>query len=171
MNNIVNSVYKSLKDENWYAALFVSLSLPDICCALEFGETCGDKYSAWFESNLPQYSGFLPGDDCYALRCALLHLGKEDITDQRKMKILEHFKFRIKKPHLTLVQDSSFGGGKNETFLVLVVQEFCEDICKAVEKWLEEKSKKPTIQDRLKEMIEIHEGDYTYKGAIKFQND
>ncbi|OGK44080.1 hypothetical protein A2957_01300 [Candidatus Roizmanbacteria bacterium RIFCSPLOWO2_01_FULL_38_11] len=75
MRRIIDSVYNAIENENWYAALFVSLSFPDICAALESGETSGKKYADWFEKNLSQYKGFLSGNDCYALRCALLHLG------------------------------------------------------------------------------------------------
>ena len=48
MQKIIDSVYSSLKNENLYAALFVSLTLPDICSALKHGKTSGQKYADWF---------------------------------------------------------------------------------------------------------------------------
>jgi hypothetical protein len=168
MKNLISSVYKSLKDENWYAALFVSLTLPDICCGLEYGKSSAAKYSAWFEGNVSQYNGFLSGDDCSSLRCSFLHEGKEDITDQSKRKILDHFKFLTSGAHRFLFKDTSFGDGERESFLVLDVQTFCKDICNAVEKWLEDKSQDQTIQARVKNILEIHGPGFTYKGAVKF---
>ena len=93
MKNIIDSIYKALENENWSAALFVSLTLPDICVALQYGKTSGKKYSDWFENNLSQYKGFLSGNDCYALRCALLHQGKNDVTDQKMNEVLEFYVF------------------------------------------------------------------------------
>ena len=167
MQKIIDSVYSALDYENWHAALFVSLTLPDICSALEHGKTSGEKYANWFKQNLSQYKGFLSGNDCYALRCALLHSGKDDISDQKKKEVLDHYVFLTKGSHCNLIKDCIFNGEK-KSFLQLNVQNFCEDICKAVESWLASSSANTTIQERLKSTIEIHEPGYSYKGFIKF---
>ncbi len=167
MKNIVNSVYSALNNGNWYAALLVSLTLPDICSALEHGKTSGEKYADWFEQNLPQYKGYLSGNDCYALRCALLHSGKDDISDQRKQEVLEHYVFLTKGAHCNLFKDCVFNGEK-KSFLQLNTQTFSKDMCKAVESWLVSVSTNSDIQKRLKGTIEIHEPGYSYKGLIRF---
>lgn len=167
MHKIIDSVYKALENENWYAALFVSLTLPDICSALEHGETLGQKYADWFEQNLSQYTGFLSGNDCYALRCALLHSGKDDISNKKRQGVLEHYVFLTKGAHCNLFKDCVFNGEK-KSFLQLNVQIFCKDICKAVENWLVSSLTNLIIQERLKDTIEIHEPGYTYKGLIRF---
>ncbi|MDO8571760.1 MAG: hypothetical protein Q7R79_03715 [bacterium] len=167
MNNITNSVRKSIQHQNWYAALFVTLTLPDICVALEDGKTSGSKYSSWFESNLTQYKGFLSGNDCYALRCALLHQGKDDILDQGMRQTLEHYVFITSGSHCNLFKDCILNGVK-KSFLQLNVQRFCEDMCIAVENWLTSEARGLEIQKRLKETIEIHEPGYSYMGIIKF---
>lgn len=167
MKRIIESVYASLEKSNWYAALFVSLTLPDICSALEYGKSSGKKYADWFESNLIDYRDSLSGNDCYALRCALLHTGKDDISDQSKKEVLDHYLFLSEGPHKSLLLNNVYDGEKR-SFLQLNVQNFCRDICKAVEAWLESKSDNEIIQDRLRETIEIHEQGYVYKGFIKF---
>lgn len=167
MNNIIKSVRQSIQSKNWYAALFVSLTLPDICTALEDGKASGSKYSSWFESNLTQYNGFLSGKDCYTLRCALLHQGKDDILDQKMRETLKHYVFLTSGSHCNLIKDCVFNGVK-KSFLQLNVQKFCEDICLAVERWLKSVNDNPEIQKRLKETIEIHEPGYSYMGIIKF---
>lgn len=168
MQQIISSVYRALETQNWYAALFVSLTLPDICAALEHGKTSGSEYSDWFEKHLPQYKGFLSGNDCYALRCSLLHEGKDDISDQRKREVLEHYVFLTEGSHCNLFQDCVFNGVK-KSFLQLNVQTFCGEMCEAVQRWLSGSAGNPVIQDRLKRNIEIHEPGYTYVGAITFQ--
>lgn len=167
MQKIIDSIYKTLENENWYVALFVSLTLPDICSALEYGKTSGEKYANWFEQNLSQYKGFLSGNNCYALRCALLHFGKDDISDQKKQEVLEHYVFLTKGAHCNLFKDCVFNGEK-KSFLQLNVQIFCKDICKAVKDWLVSSSTNSAIQDRLKATIEIHEPGYRYNGLIRF---
>lgn len=167
MEDIIKSVRSSIKQQNWYSALFVVLTLPDICVALEYGNTSGDKYSQWFEANLSQYNDFLSGDDCYALRCSLLHQGKDDISDQRLRNILEHYIFLTSGLHCNLFKDCVFNGVK-KSFLQLNVGTFCEDICGAVEAWLNVSSKKQDIQNRLSNTLKIYESSYTYMKAVKF---
>lgn len=168
MQNIIDSVRQAVKNKNFYAALFVSLALPDICAALESGKTNQIKYAEWFEKNLPQYTGYLSGNDCYALRCSLLHQGRDDITEQKAREVLEHYVFLISGSHCNLVKDCFFDGVK-KSFLQLNVQSFCNDICIAVEDWLGKVISNPIIAERIKGTIEIHEPGYTYKGAIKFE--
>jgi len=167
MQAIVDSVYKALENENWYAALFVSLTLPDICVSLEQGKTTGEKYANWIEENLSQYRGFLSGNDCYALRCALLHSGKDDISDQKKREVLEQYVFLTDGAHCNLFKDCFFDGEK-KTFLQLNVQRFCMDMCSAVEKWLALVSTSTEICKRIKDTIEVHKPGYSYKGFVKF---
>jgi len=167
MQKFINSIRSAIVEENFYAALFVSLTLPDICVALEHGKTSGQKYADWFENNLSQYKGYLSGNDCYSLRCALLHQGTDDITDQKMQKILEHYVFLTEGSHCNLIKDCIFNGIK-VSFLQLNVQMFCKDICVAVEKWLVSSTGNQDIQNRLKKTIEIHERGYSYKGAIRF---
>jgi len=167
MNKIIDSVRDSLRQENWYAALFAALTLPDICVALEHGKGGGEKYSAWFEESLKQYGRFLSGDDCYALRCSLLHHGKDDITGQRVKDVLDHYIFLTSGPHLILFKDCTIDGVK-KSFLQLNVGIFCEDICTAVESWLVANVGNQDVQDRAATILEIHEPGYIHMGAIRF---
>lgn len=167
MQNIIDSVRQAVKDRNFYAALFVFLTLPDICVTLESGKTKGIKYAEWFEKNLPQYAGYLSGNDCYALRCSLLHQGRDNITEQKAREVLEHYVFLTSGSHCNLVKDCFFDGVK-KSFLQLNVQSFCNDICIAVEAWLGKVTIDPIIAERIKETIEIHAPGYIYKRAIRF---
>jgi hypothetical protein len=167
MDNIINSVKNSIEQQNWYSALFVALTLPDICTALEHGKTTGARYSQWFESNLSQYNGFLSGNDCYALRCSLLHQGKDDISSQRMQDVLEQYVFLTSGSHCNLFKDCEFNGIK-KSFLQLNVATFCNDICIAVETWLQANSDNQSIRERIHNTLEIHEPGYTYLGLIKF---
>jgi len=167
MQNIINSARATTEQENWYAALFVSLALPDICVALESDKTDGNKYAEWLERNLPQYKGFLSGNDCYALRYALLHRGKDDIADQYKREILEHYVFLTSGSHCNLFRECVFNEVK-KSFLQLNVGRFCNDLCDAAQAVLNKIASDPGTAKRIQETIEIHEPGYTYMGVIRF---
>ena len=70
MNKILDSIQKSLDNENWYSALVLSLIVPDICGKFE-GESksSSKRYPEWFNKYLgKEYNNYLSGEDCYALR-------------------------------------------------------------------------------------------------------
>lgn len=47
-------------------------------------------------------TSFLNGGDCYALRCAVLHEGSDDIVEQRAREALERFEFYEPAPGLRM---------------------------------------------------------------------
>jgi hypothetical protein len=79
-----NAIERSLNVENWYSALALALALPDICANVcSPNEGSQRRYVKWYNQYmLSKYTShvgadrtehvFLKGEDCYALRCALL---------------------------------------------------------------------------------------------------
>lgn len=93
MDRFIDAIHTSLATQNWYAALYLSLTLPDICARLESNnrKTNRNKFVAWFDKYLAskyraqigadrEMHVFLSGNDCYALRCAMLHEGESNIA-------------------------------------------------------------------------------------------
>lgn len=163
MKELINSVRISLKTKNWYAALFVALALPDICSKLEYpnSKSSQGRYVTWFNKYLSnkyihevgcnhQTHVFLTGEDCYALRCACLHEGSDEITEQTCQQVLNNFKFTTDLSH-----SNYFDTGKNKT-LQLQVETFCEEICAVAEQWLEDVSTNDGIQDSISKMLKVH---------------
>lgn len=126
MKNFVDAVRKAIRDKNWYEALFIALTLPDICGKIDDSDKGSGRirYSRWFEKYMKEYNGFLSGNDCYELRCALLHK-VSDKTGAKTRDVLKHFIFLNGGTHLNLVQNSNVAG-KVESFLQLRVDKFCE---------------------------------------------
>lgn len=166
MKTFIETVRVALKDSNYYAGLFVVLTLPDICGKLEDPESnnSSQRYTKWFDKYMVQYDGFLSGNDCYALRCALLHAGSADITTQRKREVLEYVLFLEEGPHRNLLENCTFNGVK-KTFLQLNVQMFCEDICRGVEAWLDNMAGDAGIETRMQEGIVIHPKGFIHRGV------
>jgi hypothetical protein len=96
MDRFVKAVRLSVQQRNWYGALAVALTMPDICAQLENPTRESHKpYVEWFNRYMlakytvaagpPGYMdprAFLSGDDCYALRCSYLHTGADDVSQQ-----------------------------------------------------------------------------------------
>ena len=142
MQRFIDAAKIAVATENWYAALALALSMPDICGRLE-NPAAGSqaRFVAWFDKfllkhyqsrvgvNRELYS-FLCGADCYALRCAFLHQGEFGIDDQRAQQALERFHFTAPR-HGCFIHKNQI----NNT-LQLQVDAFCKDVCEGVEEWL-----------------------------------
>lgn len=146
MLRFTRAIEKALNDENWYAALGLALALPDICANV-FSPTEGSqrRYVRWYNQYmLPKYTRqvgadreehvFLQGEDCYALRCALLHEGSHDISEQRAQQVIENFNFVVPpqgwEVHMNQMKNA----------LQLQVDIFCRDICSSVHQWIADSS-------------------------------
>ena len=138
MKRFTQAIEKSLAEGNSYAALSLALALPDICanvCSPSAGSQ--KRYVKWYNQfMLPKYIRhigadkkehiFLRGEDCYALRCALLHEGTNNITDQRAQEALDSFNFVVPPDGWTVHMN------QDGNALQLQVDVFCRDICSSV---------------------------------------
>ena len=164
MKHLVDSVRSAISQQNWYAALSVALSLPDICAKLEDPMVTSPRkrYVGWFQKNLAscfqrkldktegaEPHTFLTGEDCYALRCAYSHAGEFDISEQAVRKALESFVFLVVPP------PSRVHMNRTNTRLQLQVDLFCEEICRAAEKWLDSVAADQGIKARIARLPRI----------------
>ena len=159
MERFTRAIEKSIKSENWYAALTLALTIPDICGRLsnpELAKESKKRYVKWFDEYvLHHYESpfhgegftFMSGEDCYALRCALLHEGRDDITSQKaRREVLSKITFSTTGSHRCHI----------EGVLILNLQAFCSEICQAVKSWNEDCKDSSDIQDAIKELLTIH---------------
>ena len=169
MDNFIKALERSIETENWYSALFISLTIPDICGKIdEPNESSSKKRTInWFDKYLlktytinsrGQDVVFLNGSDFYSLRCSYLHEGRDDISEQRAREVLN--KFRFVQPirngvviHKNLVRDT----------LQLQVDQFANEILNAVKLWNHEavlhKEKQIYIDKMLDiEMVDMSKG-------------
>lgn len=145
MEGFLDGLGRALSDQNWHAALVMSLTLPDICVKASdlSKKTNRHKYATWFDENVghkytsawPLAPGekphvFLSGYDCYALRCAMLHAGSADITGQEVRRALESFHFCAPG-----VQDNRWHNVQRDGALLLMVDQFAQDMLEAAHVW------------------------------------
>ena len=164
MKELIIAIKICLQNENWYAALFVALELPDICGKLENPNLKSqERYVKWFNKYLsakyiheigPEHKVhvFLTGEDCYALRCAYLHEGIGEITGQRCQQVLDNFRFTTDSSHCNYMSGRT---------LQLQVKIFCEEICEAADRWLVDMSTDSETQKRISKMLKIYDSIFT----------
>lgn len=171
MERFTNAIRKSLDSENWYGALVVALALPDICGRLEsLNKESKARYVEWFtkwmQSEYTRRVGpdqkehiFLHGEDCYALRCSLLHEGGANIEEQSARKALNDFHF-IAPP----LGGDTIHLNKKGTKLQLQVDVFCTQMADAVDSWCRSREDDGEFQRRAQALIVIHDS----SGRIQF---
>lgn len=153
MERFVASINQSLQTQNWYAALSMSLTVPDISGWLVDPKLGSQKrYEAWFDKYMlsryksefhgPSFT-FLSGSDCYALRCAYLHEGTDDVQRQRAKDAVARFAFTTAGSHCC----------KFNSVLLLDVRAFCSDVCSGIQAWVTDYGKVEEVQNRVKELL------------------
>lgn len=141
MEHLCRAAEGALSTSNWYAALMVALALPDIAARVDDpSKKSGTRYSDWVERYLsptytrligapPRSHKFLGGGDCYALRCAFLHEGGDDVSHHSAVQALERFQFLAPRPGWMIHMNQS------NAKLQLQVDVFCTDVVNAVRSW------------------------------------
>jgi hypothetical protein len=166
MQQLIDSIESSINAENWYAALILALTLPDIAGKIDnpdsgsnkryadwFDKYVGDKYKSKIGASQVDHT-FLSGNDCYALRCSFLHEGKSEITDQPARDILDDFVFVVPRKSFTIHCNQSTDGSQK---LQLQVDIFCVDIIKGLMQWLKDIENDSGKQSVLSTLLKIHQ--------------
>lgn len=144
---ILGDVERALGAELYYLALTLSLTLPDICAALESdnGEATGPRYKRWYNTYLaPRYPN-LTDVDCYSLRNGIVHQGR-----------LGHPKSQYDYVAFTFVKQANvavFHGNIAIDVLQLDVRIFCNDICSAVREWFNSAKENPNVKSNLPRVV------------------
>lgn len=166
MQNFLTALEKCVETENWYGALFIALTLPDICGKIEYPNInySSPRYIKWSnkyvmgfynrehnplkdkeiasdKESLPdnmENKPFMTGNDLYALRCAYLHEGSNELGGHKIRETLDRFMFK-QPPKNHTIHNNRFeiGIGLNSgNSLQIQVSEFSKDIIFAVRQWL-----------------------------------
>jgi hypothetical protein len=154
---LLEQIRASLNANLYYLSLFASLTVPDICGALESenGYATPDRYRAWFNKYVaPRYTlagsaerhlQELPDDvremlarnteqlftaqDCWNFRCSVLHQGSSQHQGGRYSRIL------FVEPDTTT---STLHLNVFNNALNIDVKIFCNDMIEGAERWLDQ---------------------------------
>lgn len=143
MRDLLEQIKTGLSHNLYFLSLFVALTIPDICAAMESenGKTENTKYKAWFNKyfaprNPRKYGDGtnFTADDCYNFRCAILHQGRSNNGKiaYKRIMFFEPGTFSIGL-HSCVV-----GAKTKEKSLVIDVKTFCTDMVNSAQKWTKE---------------------------------
>jgi hypothetical protein len=132
MRDLLGQIEIAVNSGLYYLALMGSLSIPDICGAIESpnGWAKPNKYKKWFNQYVaPKYKDMLTGEDCYYFRCSLLHQGSSQNPNSRYSRI-----FFI-EPSVTR---NIYHCNKVNDALNIDVRIFCKDVISGALSWLDQ---------------------------------
>jgi hypothetical protein len=167
METVLQEIERALSHRLYYLAIVLSVTLPDICAALEAddGRTNPARYKAWYKANLSTKFSFLTEDDCYSLRCGVVHQGQFGLAGQqydRAVFFLPH-----PDPSRTfLVINSTMGTSPNKCY-TYSADEFCRAIINTVRAWFSAKVGDVNVEKNLPKLIQYRtEWPPTIRGNI-----
>lgn len=183
MERFTNSIQASLNTNNWLAALFMALALPDICGALEDpNRPVGDRYKDWFNRYLkaaydpanmyelvratsPEILQTLPRDTIESMKSqptppATLFTA-EDCYRLRCKCLHQGLPERMGQDriHFTAPDPNrqiSFHRNSFNGVLQISVEQFCIDVCQAVLRWWSSARNDAAIVARKEQLIKIY---------------
>lgn len=131
-----------------YLAIALSLTVPDICCALESpnGEGGANRYKAWYLANLASKYPNITDTDIWSLRCGVLHQGRYGNQKLQYARILftlpaKNFNFT----HNNIVFDA----------LNLDAVRFCNDIIASGRAWFTSHQNDPFVVANLPRLVQL----------------
>jgi len=161
MKVITREIEHALDAGLYYLALVSTLTLPDICSALEApdGETSGPLYKKWCGTWLESYP-FGPedfsysypkgiGEDLYYLRCGVVHQGR-----------LGHHKSQYSRVLFTVPNTAqiTLHLGEINDALNLDIMSFCHDMINATLRWYTAQQDNAHVKVNLPRLVQYREG-------------
>lgn len=158
----VDAIEHSLRSQNWFGALFLSLAMPDICGALQSPTKAPlTRYKDWFASYLASnyITDLFSGNDFYYLRCAVLHQGLSEHPKAQNKQVV--FVTPAPGGH---VFHSNFVQSEDGSFVLqLQIDIFCKQVCFGVEQWQRDMAGSPDVLKRIEELLEFQDPTKPFK--------
>jgi hypothetical protein len=145
METILAEIQRALNAKLYYLAVALSLTLPDICAALEAanGDTSGSKYKNWYNRYLASTYRNITAEDCWSLRCGVLHQGRFGHGRMQYARVIFTIPGHGPRLHNNIMNDA----------LNLDAVQFCQDVTNAVRTWYCEKSKDTNVVANLPNLM------------------
>ena len=128
MEFLLKEIEQALNSGMYFMALQSTLSLPDICGALQSSNGMATKsnYISWYDTYAKESSSnAISGEDCYYFRCSCLHQGTTQNPNSSYSRIL----FLVPNNQI-VAHNNIFNDALN-----IDINVFCSNILSAVRKW------------------------------------
>lgn len=148
MEIILREIDRALDAKLYYLAIAMTLTVPDICAALESpdGETSGPKYKAWYNVNLAIKYPNITDADCWSLRCGVLHQGRCGHAKMQYGRIL----FTLPNRQNNVFHNNIINDALNLDALL-----FCRDVISCARLWFDGKQNDPIVQNNLPNLVQL----------------
>lgn len=148
MDTIIQEINNALNRELYYLGVVMALMLPDICAALESsnGETNSALYKDWYNKNLAVKYPNLTANDCYSLRCGVVHQGRLGHSNMQYERVL----FTVPN-----AQNNVFHNNILNKALNLDATIFCRDMTASVSQWFSAAQTTPNVQANLLHLVQF----------------
>lgn len=136
LNELIFALRACIGSGNWYAALALAMMLPDVAGAATWPELRGEgKSKARVTRWVREYVGedLMCADDFYALRCAYLHTGSEDLSGQRARRFFARVHLTVSPPTCESIFNRIKVG--DDEILSHDVDELCRRVLRAAFHW------------------------------------
>lgn len=175
MKHIIDSIRKSVDSRNYYSAIYVAITVPDICGYLEtLNKVNNSRYKLWFQENLGKK--YCPETQYDAMIIAIPNLDETyppQVIERMKIEhIPDDVKFTPEKcwDLRNAILHSADSVGKKYSFILthggshmnvingklqISIAVLCKDICDAYDSWYERVRHNPDILERIKTRVRI----------------
>lgn len=173
MKDLTDAIQQALRDNNYFSAMFIALSLPDICGSLETPkEKNGIRARKWFKENLGRT--YMPNNR-YEVMLNFRPDGIQDllpseVEDLKKqpatVKLTQEMFWSLRNAFLHEASDRSkefkFHITHSRTPMMIINDAlqlssicFCEDMCNAVDRWVVKMKSNTIVTQRINERAKI----------------
>lgn len=148
MNDILNEIMNALNSRLYYISLVATLTVPDICGALEVpgGQATAALYRGWFNRYLSNKYPKLTADDCYKLRCGVIHQGRFGHPGSQYARVI----FTLPNPQNNVFHNNIFHDALN-----LDLCRFCNEIVQAARDWFNQHSANQNVVANLPNLVQF----------------
>jgi hypothetical protein len=148
MDMLYQEIQKALDARLFYLAVVVSLTIPDICAALQSpnAETENKKYKNWCNAYILKKYPKVTAEDLYGLRNGVLHTGR---SENKSMK-LSRIAFTLPTPPMRSTHDIWVNN-----FYFIDAAIFCNDMIESGKKWQEDKKDDPNVLTNMTRLVQL----------------
>lgn len=149
MEFLLKEIEYALNNGLYFVALQSTLTLPDICGALQSsdGVTTRDDYITWYDTYAKESSSnAISGQDCYYFRCSCIHQGTSQNPRSSYKRIIFLIPNNSYTMHNNIINDA----------LNIDIKIFCSNIISAVRKWEQEIKNDPNFIRNYDKLIKVY---------------
>lgn len=158
MEILIDQIELALQSGLYFIALQSSLTLPDICGALEYpSKGVGNRYKDWYKNYYTEYahgmkldSPCLSADECYFFRCSFVHQASN------KDKRFAFDKIVFFDTNSQCSAHNVIGISNEEKILFISLETFCYSMVFSVREWLKTALTKSLILNEYNKLPKYH---------------